>query len=269
MYGIQIAFRDFTFQGGITGSEWVGMKWFNYFFGSPLFGTLLKNTLILSIYSIAATFPAPIILALMIHNVPGNAFKRVIQTVTYLPNFISTVVLVGMIQCFFSLNSGFINTLIESLGGVAQNFIGMPQYFRHLYVWTGVWQGMGWNSIVFMAALSGVDPELHEAAKIDGAGKLQRIWHIDLPGILPTIQILFILRVGSVMSVGFEKVFLMQNSLNNTVSEIISTYVYKQGMLSMKYSYSAAIGLFNNIVNFIILVLANYISKRLDGDSLW
>ena len=269
MYGVQIAFRNYTFQNGITGSPWVGDKWFRYFFKSPLFSSLLRNTLTLSLYSLAAGFPMPIILALMIHNTPGRVYRRTIQTVTYLPHFISTVVLVGMLSCFFSVNSGFINTMLESLGGTRKQFMGMPQYFRHVYVWSGVWQGMGWSSIIYMAALTGISPELHEAAMIDGASRLQRIWHIDIPGIVPTMVILLILRAGSIMSVGFEKVYLMQNSLNSPVSEIISTYTYKQGMLSMKYSYSSAIGLFNNVINFIFLTIVNGVSKRLSGNSLW
>ena len=269
MYGVQIAFRNYTFQNGITGSPWVGDKWFRYFFKSPLFSSLLHNTLTLSLYSLAAGFPMPIILALMIHNTPGRVYRRTIQTVTYLPHFISTVVLVGMLSCFFSVNSGFINTMLESLGGTRKQFMGMPQYFRHVYVWSGVWQGMGWSSIIYMAALTGISPELHEAAMIDGASRLQRIWHIDIPGIVPTMVILLILRAGSIMSVGFEKVYLMQNSLNSPVSEIISTYTYKQGMLSMKYSYSSAIGLFNNVINFIFLTIVNGVSKRLSGNSLW
>lgn len=269
MYGVQIAFRNFTFQGGITGSQWVGMKWFNYFFKSPLFAQLLRNTLTLSLYSLLASFPIPILLALMIHNTPGSGYRRIIQTVTYLPHFISTVVLVGMLSCFFSVNSGFVNTLIESLGGTRQQFMGMPSAFRHMYVWSGVWQNMGWDSIIYMAALTSVSPELHEAAMIDGASKVKRIWHIDLPSIVPTMVILLIMRAGSIMSVGFEKVYLMQNSLNNPVSEIISTYTYKQGMLNMKYSYSAAIGLFNNVINFVFLTVVNSVSKRISGTSLW
>ncbi|MBR0218790.1 MAG: sugar ABC transporter permease [Clostridia bacterium] len=269
MYGVQIAFRNYTFQNGITGSAWVGDKWFRYFFNSPLFSTLLCNTLTLSLYSLVAGFPVPIILALMIHNTPGKRYRRTIQTVTYLPHFISTVVLVGMLSCFFSVNSGFINTLIENLGGTRKQFMGMQQYFRHLYVWSGVWQGMGWNSIIYMAALTSISPELHEAAMIDGANRLQRIWHVDLPGIVPTMVILLIMRAGSIMSIGFEKVYLMQNPLNQPVSEIISTYTYKQGMLGMKYSYSSAIGLFNNVVNFVFLIIVNGVSKRLSGNSLW
>lgn len=269
MYGVQIAFRNFTFADGITGSKWVGMKWFNYFFKAKDFTRILGNTLTLSLYSLLAGFPFPIILALMLHNVPSAGFKKAVQTVTYLPHFISTVVLVGMINCFFSLNSGFVNTMIEGVFGTRINFMGTASLFPHLYVWSGVWQGMGWGSIIYMAALTGISPELHEAAMIDGATKLQRIIHVDLPGIMPTMVILLIMRAGSIMSIGFEKTYLMQNNLNTKVSEVIATYTYKQGMLSTKYSYSAAIGLFNNVINFVFLTVVNEISKRLGDTSLW
>lgn len=269
MYGIQIAFRNFTFADGITGSKWVGLKWFNYFFKAKNFGMILGNTIKISLYSLVAGFPFPILLALMLHNVPSVGFKKTVQTVTYLPHFISTVVIVGMISCFFSYNSGFINTMVEAITGTRVNFMGTPKYFIHLYVWSGVWQGAGWGSIIYMAALTGISPELHEAAMIDGATKLQRILHVDLPGIMPTMIILLIMRSGSIMSVGFEKVYLMQNSLNSSVSEVIATYTYKQGMQSTKYSYSAAVGLFNNVINFVFLTLVNEICKRLGETSLW
>lgn len=269
MYGVQIAFRNFTFSGGIMGSEWVGLKWFRYFFNSPLSGTVISNTLILSFYTLLAGFPIPILLALMLHNVPGRRFRRVVQTVTYLPHFISLVVVVGMLSSFMSINSGFINTFIKMLGGKPQYFMGLPQYFRHVYVWSGVWQEAGWGSIIYMAALTGISPELHEAAMIDGASKVRRIWHIDLPGIMPTMVIMLILRSGSIMGLGFEKAFLMQNDLNKAVSEIISTYTYKMGIVDTKYSYSAAIGLFNNVINFTLLTVVNYTSKRLSETSLW
>lgn len=269
MYGVQIAFKNFTIAKGVNGSPWVGLKWFEYFFGSPKCISIIWNTIILSLYTLAAGFPVPILLALMLHNVPGNRFKRVTQTVAYLPHFISVVVVVTMLNCFTSVNSGFINTIIKALGGEPVFFMGKPEYFRHLYVWSGVWQQMGWNSIIYLAALTGISSELHEAAMIDGASKLKRIWHIDLPGIMPTMVILLIMRCGSVMSVGFEKTFLMQNGLNMGVSEVISTYTYKQGLVSSKFSYSAAIGLFNNAVNLLFLTLVNGISKKLSDNSLW
>lgn len=269
MYGIQIAFRNFTFADGITGSKWVGLKWFRFFFSSAKCWPLIRNTLIISFYSLLAGFPVPILLALMLHNIPSRKFKRMAQTITYLPHFISLVVVVGMISCFTSINSGWINTLIEAFGGERVYLMGKPEYYRHLYVWSGVWQEAGWGSIIYMAALTGVAPELHEAATIDGASKLQRIRHIDLPAILPTITIMLIMRCGSIMSVGFDKSYLMMNDLNMDVSEVIATYTYKMGLLSGKYSYSSAISLFNNVINFVFLTAVNKLSKLISGNSLW
>lgn len=269
MYGVQIAFKNFTIAKGVTGSPWVGLKWFRYFFSSPKCLSIIWNTLILNLYMFAAGFPAPIVLALMLHNVPGRRFKRVTQTVAYLPHFISTVVVVTMLGCFTSVNSGFVNTLIERLGGEPVFFMGRPEYFRHLYVLSGVWQEMGWGSIIYLAALTGIGMELHEAAMIDGASKLQRIWHIDLPGIMPTLVIMLIMRCGSILNIGFEKTYLMQNGLNLGVSEVIATYTYKQGLQGSKFSYSAAIGLFNNVVNLMLLTIVNWISRQVSETSLW
>ncbi len=269
IYGVQIAFRNYTFANGITGSPWVGLKWFEYFFKSPLSGTVITNTLILSLYSLIAGFPFPIILALMLHNVSSSRFKRLTQTITYMPHFISVVVVVGMINSFTSIHGGFVNTIVKFFGHDAIYFMGKPEYFRHFYVWSGIWQGAGWGSIIYLAALTSINPELHEAAMIDGASHMQRIWHIDLPGIMPTMVILLIMSSGSLMHVGFEKTFLMQNDLNKKVSEVISTYTYQQGIVSGKYSYSSAIGLFNNVISFVFLTLVNGISKRLSGTSLW
>ena len=269
MYGIQIAFRNFNFADGITGSPWTGWKWFKFFFNSAKCWPLIRNTLIISFYSVLAGFPVPIILALMLHNIPSQKFKRTAQTITYLPHFISLVVVVGMISCFTSINSGWINTLIEALGGERVYLMGKPEYYRHLYVWSGVWQEAGWGSIIYMAALTGVAPELHEAATIDGASKLQRIRHIDIPAILPTITIMHIMRCGSIMSVGFDKSYLMMNDLNMEVSEVIATYTYEMGLLSGKYSYSTAISLFNNVINFVFLTAVNKFAKLVSGNSLW
>lgn len=269
MYGIQIAFRNFNFADGITGSPWAGWKWFKFFFNSAKCWPLIRNTLIISFYSVLAGFPVPIILALMLHNIPSQKFKRTAQTITYLPHFISLVVVVGMISCFTSINSGWINTLIEALGGERVYLMGKPEYYRHLYVWSGVWQEAGWGSIIYMAALTGVAPELHEAATIDGASKLQRIRHIDIPAILPTITIMLIMRCGSIMSVGFDKSYLMMNDLNMEVSEVIATYTYEMGLLSGKYSYSTAISLFNNVINFVFLTAVNKFAKLVSGNSLW
>ena len=269
MYGVQIAFRNFNFADGITGSPWVGLKWFRYFFKSNNFKNVVGNTLILNFYNLLAGFPVPIILALVMNSIPGKRFKRVAQTITYLPHFISVVVLVGLMSCMFSVNSGWFSTIVRALGGTPVQLMGEAKYFRHVYVWSGVWQQMGWNSIIYLAALTSIDPGLHEAAMIDGAGKLRRIWHIDLPGIGETIAIMLILKFGSMMSTGFEKIYSMQADLNLSVSEVISTYVYKMGMMNNKYSYSAAISLFNNVINFILLILVNKASSKLSGSSLW
>lgn len=269
MYGVQIAFRDFNFVDGIAGSEWVGMKWFDYFFRSNQFKTVVVNTLVLNIYDLIAGFPLPIILALIMHNIPSRRFRRVAQTVSYMPHFISVVVLVGMMSCMFSINTGWVNGVIRVLGGTPVHLMGEAEYYRHVYVWSGIWQGMGWGSIIYLAALTGIDPGLHEAAMIDGAGKLRRIWHIDLPGIMPTVAIMLIMRFGSMMSSGFDKAYIMQNSMNISVSEVISTYVYEMGMKKYRYSYSSAIGLFNNVINFVLLTLVNRVSAKLSGNSLW
>lgn len=270
MYGLQIAFKNFRLAQGITGSEWVGLKWFKKFIESTKFLSILKNTLTVSIYSLVVNFPLPIILALILNNVKNAKFKKFAQTITYLPHFISVVVLVGMMSIFFSPNSGIIVSILRFFG-VEQipNLMGDPDAFKHMYVWSGVWQSIGWNSIIYMAALTGVDPALHEAAKIDGANKLQRIWNIDLPAIMPTMAIMLIMSFGKIMSVGYEKVYLMQNSLNLSAAEVISTYVYKMGLLNRQYSYSAAIGMFNNVINFVLVITVNKIVKKLSGSGLW
>lgn len=270
MYGVLMAFQNYSPSKGILGSPWVGFEWFERFFNMPRFWQILGNTLTLSVYSLIVGFPIPIILAVLINSVESNRFRRVTQTVTYMPHFISTVVLVGMIAVFLSPRSGFLNHMLEMFGAAEDTYyMGVAEYFPHIYVWSGVWQDMGWNSIIYLAALTGVDQALHEAAQVDGATKLQRIWHIDLPAIIPTMVILLILNVGSIMSVGYEKVFLMQNDLNIMSSEVISTYVYKIGLTQQQFSYSAAIGLFNNVINFILLITVNKISAKLSGSSLW
>ena len=269
MGGVIIAFKDYSIRGGIWGSDWVGFKHFINFFNTPDFFKLLRNTLILSLYNLVITFPMPIILALAVNELKSKAYKKVVQMVTYLPYFISTVVLVAMMTLFFSPTSGFINTIIESLGGQPQYFMGESKFFRHLYVWSGVWQSMGYSSIIYIAALSGVSPELHESATIDGANILQRILHIDIPTIMPTMVILLIMALGNVMNVGYEKVYLMQNDMTIDVSEVISTYVYKIGLKNTQYSFSSAIGLFNNVINFIILIVANTAANKITGSGLW
>lgn len=269
MYGVQIAFKDFIGTKGIWESPWVGLKHFERFFDSYFFWRILRNTLGISLYELAAGFPIPIVLALMINEVRQRRFQKFVQIVTYAPHFLSTVVLVGIIVMFLSPNTGIVNTAIEALGGSKVYFMTEPSWFKSIYVWSGVWQQMGWNSIIYLAALSGIDPQLHEAARVDGASRLRRIWHVNLPGIRPTIVILFILNAGSLMGVGFEKVFLMQNSLNKETSEVISTYVYQSGILGSQYSFASAVGLFNSVVNFILLVLVNRVARYVNQTSLW
>lgn len=269
LYGIQIAFKDFFANKGIWDSPWVGFDHFDRFFHSYYFERLIKNTLGLGLYSLAVAFPIPIVLALLMNEVRSERFKKFVQTVTYAPHFLSTVVIVGMLVIFLNPRYGIVNTIIELFGGSSINFFAESSWFKSLYVWSSVWQTAGWSSIIYLAALAGIDNSLHEAARVDGATKLQRIWHINLPGIMPTIIILLILDLGSVMSIGFEKVLLMQNSLNMESSDIIDTYVYRSGILEADYSFSTAVGLFSSVINFVLLVSVNQIAKRLGKTSLW
>ena len=268
MSGLQIAFKNYRVSLGIWGSKWIGLRNFTDFFTSYSFPQLMKNTFVLSFYQILIGFPIPIIVALILNELKGS-FKKTTQTILYAPHFISTVVLVGVMTTMFSPSQGVVNTLLEALGLQRIYFMGEPQYFRHLYVWSGVWQQMGWSAIVYLAALAGVDPALHEAADIDGATRMQKILHINLPSILPTIVIMLILRMGQIASIGYEKVYLMQNDLNVSTAEVISTYVYKRGLINNNYSFSTAIGLFNNVINVTMLVLANKISKKVAGSGLF
>lgn len=269
LYGVQIAFKNFKALFGIWDSPWVGFKHFETFFSSFRFGALLKNTLTLSVYSLLVGFPIPILLALAFNYLKSARFKKLAQTISYAPHFISTVVLVGMLSMFFSPTTGFINTFRAMLGLEKLHYFGVASYFPHLYVWSGVWQGAGWSAIIYIATLSGVDPAQHEAAIIDGAIIPQRMWHIDLPALMPTIVILLILNIGSLMGVGYEKVYLMQNPINLTTAEVISTYTYKIGLEKAEYSYSTAIGLFNTVVNFVLLVSVNTIARKVSGMGLW
>ena len=269
MYGVQLAFRRYNARAGIWGSPWVGTYYFERFFNSPYFESTIANTLILSLYGLAVSFPIPIILALMLNSLRHKRYRKLIQAVTYAPNFISAVVMCGMIILFLSPTVGVIGHLIKSVTGESVNLMAQKEYWRHIYVWTGVWQTMGWNSVIYFAALSGVSPELHEAARVDGATKFQRIRYIDLPSILPTATVLLILNCGSILSIGFEKAYLLQNSLNLQVSEIISTYVYKVGLINNDMSYSTAIGLFNTVVNLVLLLIVNKAADKLSGNSLW
>ena len=268
MYGIQIAFKNYKGALGFSGSPWVGLKNFKEFFTAYNCWTLIRNTFAISIYSFLAGFPIPILVALLLNEITGG-YKRFIQTVLYAPHFISMVVMAGIIIAMLSPSTGPVNKIIEALGGEPYYFMASPGAFRHIYVWSGVWQGMGWSAVIYIAALAAVDPQLHEAAIIDGATRLQRIWHINIPTILPTIVIMFILSAGSLASVGQEKVLLLQTDLNAATSEVSSTYVYKRGIVNNSYSFSSAIGLMNNVVNILFLLAANFLSKRASDTSLF
>ncbi|GAB2557529.1 ABC transporter permease [Gracilibacillus alcaliphilus] len=268
MYGIQLAFREYDFTAGLTGGEWAGLKYFEQFFNSHLFWDLIRNTLLISITTIVVGFPAPIALALLVNQIRWKRGKRILQTTVYLPHFISIVVLVGLLNVMLSPNTGVLGLLLAKLG-VEGNLLASVTAFVPIYVLSDVWQHVGWNSIIYLAALASVDPQLYDAAKIDGANKWQIIRNIEIPAIIPTIIILLILNMGSVISTGFEKIFLMQNSLNLPISEVIETYVYKTGIVSNQFSYAAAIGLFNTLINFTMLVIVNTIAKRVARISLW
>jgi len=264
-----LAFKDYRLVLGIWGSPWVGFKYFTMFFDNPVFWTLIKNTLGLSLYALIVGFPIPILLAIFLNEIKHGFFKRAVQLVTYAPYFISTVIMISMIMLIFSPRLGVVNVALKEFGLQPINFLGIPSFFPSLYVWSGVWQYSGYSAIVYLAALTGVDPELYEAAKVDGASRIQRILNIDLPGIMPVAMILLILNVGSLLGVGFEKVYLLQNPLNLETSEVIATYVYKIGLLNSNFSFGTAVGLFNSTVNMILLVLVNFIAKRVSDMSLW
>src|SRR5690625_3908611 len=268
MYGVQIAFKDYFANLGILGSPWVGFEHFERFFNSYFFWRILKNTIILNAYGLLL-FPLPIIFALMLNELRNGRFKKWTQTITYAPHFISVVVVVGMIIAFLDPSTGIVNHFIKRLGGEPIPFLTSPDWFRHIYTWSGQWQSLGWSTIIYLAALSVVNPELHEAVKVDGASRFQRIIYINIPSILPTIITLFILSFGSFMSTGFEKVLLMQNSLNAPTSDIIQTFVYETGLIGGQYSFAAAVGLFESIINIILIVLANYTSRKVSENSLW
>lgn len=269
MSGVLLAFKDFKVKLGIFGSPWVGFEHFVRFFSGFNFELLLKNTIGISLYSLLIGFPVPIIFALLLNYLISNRLKKVLQMVSYAPYFISTVVICGMLAIFMDKNTGVFNQIIVALGGEAQDFLSKPGYFKSIYVWSGIWQSMGYSSIIYISALSGVDPTMHEAAIMDGATKLQRIIHIDLPSIKSTIIMLLILQIGSLMNVGFEKVFLLQNDLNMSASDVINTYVYRVGLIQNNYSYSTAVGLFNSAINMVLVIAANQISKKFANESLW
>ena len=271
MFGTQIGFRDYQPTTGIWGSEWVGFRHFERFFNNPQWIDLIKNTMAISIYTIVLSIPFPIMLAIAFDYARSRTFKKTVQMVTYLPHFLSTVIIVSLMQLLFNMQSGVVNNVVEIVSGTKINFLGMSKYFRSLYVWSGIWQGVGWSSILYISALSGVDPQLHEAALIDGASKIKRIWHIDIPSIIPTIAIMTIMNMGTLLSVGFDKTFLMQNPTNLEVSQVLSTYEYNVGLGGgiPSYSYPAAIGLMSSVVTFILICVTNKISKKLSDSGLW
>lgn len=268
LYGAQIAFKNFTPSKGIWDSPWVGFKYFEEFFNSYYFERLLRNTVLISLYDLIFGFPAPIILALLLNEIKSNIFKRTVQTVTYLPHFISLVVICGMIIDFLA-RDGLVNNMLNRFGIESIPFMIKPEWFRTVYVASNIWQGIGWGSIIYLAALSNIDPQLYEAATIDGAGRFRQALHVTLPGILPTIVIMLILRLGQMLNVGSEKILLLYNTSTYETADVISTFVYRKGILEASYSYSTAIGLFNSVINFALLVIANFISRKATETSLW
>lgn len=268
LYGIIIAFKDYDLLDGYMGSKWVGLKHFAAFFRDPYLYRIVRNTLLLGIYGLLWGFAPPIILAIMFHEIPGRRFGRIMQSISYLPHFIAIVIVVGMMKSLLS-SSGIVNHFLTSLGLDAISFFGEPGWFRTLFISSGIWQGAGWGSIVYLAALAGVNVELYEAAYIDGANRLQRIRHISIPGIVPVITILLILRVGRIVQTSFEKVYLMYNPLTYETADVIATYVYRRGIINRDFSYATAVGLLNSVIAFVLIYGANALSRRISDDSLW
>lgn len=264
-----IAFKYYSVVKGVWGSPWAGWANFEMFFRNPVFLSLVKNTLFLSAYAVLASFPLPIVLALMLNEVRHRWFRKTVQMVTYAPYFISTVVVVSMMILMMAPRLGIMTRVFGFFGVAAPDLLGDPSYFRHIYVWSDVWQTTGYSAVIYMAALSAVDPGLYESAKVDGASRLRRIWHVDLPGILPTAMIILILSVGNIMAIGFEKAYLLQNPLNLSQSEIIATYVYKTGLLNADFGVATAVGLFNSVINLVLLLIVNFVARRLSGSGLW
>ncbi|WP_243740249.1 ABC transporter permease [Aureibacillus halotolerans] len=269
MYGVLIAFKNYVPTMGVWGSEWVGFQHFTDFFDSYYFWDLIRNTLGISLYSLALGFPLPILLALSLNEVKDSIFKRTVQTVTYAPHFISVVVMSGMIIAFLSPSTGMVNHFLGLFGIGPISFMTEPGWFKTVFVMSDVWQNTGWGTIIYLAALAGVDPQRHEAAIVDGATRLQRIWYINIPALIPTMIILLILNTGNLLAVGFEKILLLQNSLNMESSDVIATFVYRVGLLDAQYSFSAAVGLFNALINAALLIAVNQISKKVSETSLW
>ena len=268
MYGLIIAFKNYKPALGFAGSKWVGLKYFKKFFGDYYFFRILRNTFLISLYSILWSFPAPILLALMLNELHNERFKHTVQTVTYIPHFISMVVICSIIRQF-CLSDGVFNDIIAFFGGQRTALLQKPGYFRTIYVASGIWQEIGWSSIIYLAALTGIDPQLYEAAEIDGANRLRQTWHITLPGIMPTIIMLLILRMGSILGVGYEKILLLYNETIYETADVISTYVYRKGLIEANFSYSTAVGLFNSVINVIFLVVTNLISKKVTDIGLF
>ncbi|MES2262998.1 MAG: ABC transporter permease subunit [Pseudomonadota bacterium] len=268
MYGTIIAFKDFNPASGIGGSEWVGLDWFRQFFSSLYFERVIVNTLLLNVYDVLLGFPAPILLALLMNELTSHRFRQFVQTVTYLPHFISVVVVAGMLLDFLA-RDGVINNILAAFGATPDAIMNNPGWFRSVYVGSEIWQSVGWGSIIYLAALAGINPTLYEAARIDGANRWQQMRHITLPGLLPIIATLLILRLGQLMSVGFEKVILLYNPSTYETADVISTYVYRHGILDANYSYAAAVGLFNSALAMVLLVVANKLSRRWSGNSIW
>ena len=269
MPGVLMAFERYSPSKGLLGSDWVGLQHFKQFFASPSSTRIIWNTLRIGLYSLIAGFPIPIILAVAVNEVANKKFKKSVQMITYAPYFISTVVLVGILAQITDPRLGVLNKIIELFGGDPINFMGNPKMFDHLYVWSGIWQGVGYNSVIYIAALAGVSKELQEAAVVDGASRWKRIWHVDLPSIRPQIIILLIFSVGNVLNIGYEKIYLMQNDLNIQTSEVISTFVYKVGLVNADYGFSTAVGLFNAVISIILLTTTNYIAKKTTDTGIW
>jgi len=269
MYGVQLAFREFVPTRGIWNSPWVGFSHFTRFFNSFFFQRVVRNTLSINIYQLIVGFPAPIILALLINEVRSKHFRKTVQLVTYAPHFLSVVVVVGMLNRLLSFNNGIVNHMIVRMGGERFNFIASPEWFQTLFVFSGVWQSTGWSAIIYIAAISSIDTQLYEAATVDGANKLQRLFYITIPSIIPTAIILLILESGRIMNVGFERIFLMQNPLNMETADVIATFVYRSGLLGAQFGFATAVGLFNSVINFVLIIVVNYIARRVGDTSLW
>jgi putative aldouronate transport system permease protein len=268
MFGVMIAFKDYNLALGVLGSPWVGFKYFIQFFNDPFFARIVSNTFILASLSILIGFPAPIIFALFVNEIPGTRFKRIVQSISYLPHFVSTVVIVSLLMILFS-PTGIVDSFLTSIGVKPPVFFSDPKWFRPLFIGSGLWKGVGFGSIIYLAAMAGVNPELYESAMMDGAGKLRRMWSITLPSIMPTIRILFILEMGGLFDVGFEKVYLMYNPTIYRTADVISTYVFRRGIGNMQYDYATAIGLLNSVISFILVFVTNKISRRMSGEGLW